>query len=131
MVTRAVILVLLLWPTLATALDHDNLDPNRPVQMEDAYAIATGKIGLESGVRFNDRRRGKSGLLSQPQIIYGAFENAQIEIQSDLFTEPASVLGPSKSGDLHFGMLYNFNTETLAGPALAVRVEAELPTAVR
>ena len=115
---------------MAVVLDHDNLDPNRPVQMQDAYAIATGEIGLKSGVRFNDRRRGKSGLLFQPQITYGAFENAQIEIQCDLFTEPASVPRPSKSGDLHLGMLYNFNTETLVWPALAARVEADLPTGV-
>ena len=35
------------------ALDHDNLDPNRPIGMEDAYAIPKGEIGLEGGVRFN------------------------------------------------------------------------------
>ena len=37
-----------------SALDHDNLDPNRPIGMEDAYAIPKGEIGMEGGVRFND-----------------------------------------------------------------------------
>jgi len=111
-------------------LDHDNLDPNRPIQMEDAYAIPKGEIGLESGVRFNDRRTGKTRFVFQPQIIYGAFNNTQIEIQSDLFTEPDSLVGANKSGDLHLGVLYNFNTETLALPAFAMRVEADLPTGV-
>jgi hypothetical protein len=112
------------------ALDHDNLDPNRPIQMEDAYAIPKGEIGVESGVRVNDRRAGRTRFVFQPQIIYGAFDNAQIEIQGDLFTEPSSVVGANKSGDLHLGLLYNFNTETLAWPAFAVRVETDLPTGV-
>jgi len=112
------------------ALDHDNLDPNRPIGMEDAYAIPKGEIGLEGGVRFNDRREGRTSVTFQPQIIYGAFANTQIEIQGDLFTDPRSLVGANKSGDLHLGVLYNFNTETLSLPAFAVRVEADLPTGV-
>ncbi len=118
------------WPVAGRALDHDNLDPNRPIGMEDAYPIPKGEIGLEGGVRFNDRRTDRTRVTFQPQIIYGAFYNAQLEIQSDLLTEPDTVVGPNKSGDLHLGLLYNFNTETIAVPALAVRVEADLPTGV-
>jgi hypothetical protein len=54
----------------------------------------------------------------------------QIEVQGDLFTEPSSLVGPNKSGDLHVGVLYNFNTETLSLPAFAIRAEADLPTGV-
>ena len=121
---------LALSPVSALALDHDNLDPNRPIGMEDAYAIPKGEIGMEGGVRFNDRREGRTRVTFQPQIIYGAFENTQIEIQGDLFTDPHSLVGANKSGDLHLGVLYNFNTETLTLPAMAIRVEADLPTGV-
>ena len=114
----------------ALALDHDNLDPNRPIGMEDAYAIPKGEIGVEGGVRFNDRREGRTRVTFQPQIIYGVFANTQIEMQGDLFTDPQSLVGANKSGDLHLGLLYNFNTETLQLPALAVRVEADVPTGV-
>ncbi|GMV48556.1 MAG: hypothetical protein NBKEAIPA_03380 [Nitrospirae bacterium] len=114
----------------AAALDHDNLDPNRPIGMEDAYPVPKGEIGLEGGVRFNDRRTGRTSVTFQPQIIYGAFDNTQIEIQGDLFTDPRSIVGANKSGDLHLGVLYNFNTETIMLPALALRVEADLPTGV-
>lgn len=119
-----------LWPVTGFALDHDNLDPNRPIGMEDAYAIPKGEIGVEGGVRFTDRREGRTNVTFQPQIIYGAFANAQIEIQGDLFTEPNTLVGANKSGDLHLGLLYNFNTETLNVPALALRVETDLPTGV-
>ncbi len=123
-------LVLWSWSGAGWALDHDNLDPNRPVGLEDAYPIAKGEIGLESGVRFNDRRQGRTNVTYQPQILYGAFYNTQIEIQSDLFTDPTTLAGSNKSGDLRVGVLYNFNTETIVLPAFAVRVEADFPTGV-
>ena len=126
----ALVLASLLLPQTGAALDHDNLDPNRPIGMEDAYAIPKGEIGLEGGVRFNDRREGRTRVTFQPQIIYGAFDNAQVEIQGDLMTEPNTLAGGNKSGDLHLGLLYNFNTETLALPAFAARVEVDLPTGV-
>lgn len=125
-----VVILLGLPPVPGLALDHDNLDPNRPIGMEDAYPIPKGEIGLEGGVRINDRRQGSTRVTFQPQILYGAFYNTQIEIQSDLMSEPDQVVGANKSGDLHLAVLYNFNTETLALPALAVRVEVELPTGV-
>ena len=96
---------LMLTPVPLSALDHDNLDPNRPIGMEDAYAVPKGEIGLEGGVRFNDRRQGRTNVTFQPQIIYGAFDNTQIEIQGDLFTDPHSLVGANKSGDLHLGVL--------------------------
>ena len=46
------------------------------------------KSGMEGGVRFNDRQEGRTRVTFQPQIIYGAFDNTQIEIQGDLFTDP-------------------------------------------
>ena len=130
-ILAGMLMAIVLGPLPAWALDHDNLDPNRPIQMEDAYAVPKGEIGLESGVRLNDRRAGRTRITFQPQIIYGAFDNTQVEIQGDLFTEPHSVVGANKSGDLHLGLLYNFNTETLTVPAFAIRVEADVPTGVR
>lgn len=126
------IIVLLcgLLPQPGLGLDHDNLDPNRPIGMEDAYAIPKGEIGMEGGVRFNDRREGRTLVTFQPQIIYGAFYNTQIEIQGDLMSDPNTLVGAAKSGDLHLGLLYNFNTETISLPAFAARVGVDLPTGV-
>jgi hypothetical protein len=115
---------------MALALDHDNLDPNRPIQMEDAYPIAKGEIGIEGGVLVHDQRRGPTRVTFQPQIIWGAFANAQVEIMGDVITSPNSVVGPNKSGDLSMGLLYNFNAETLILPAMAVRAEIQFPTGV-
>jgi outer membrane putative beta-barrel porin/alpha-amylase len=125
------VLCLLVEAHSARALDHDNLDPNRPIAIEDAYVIPKGEIGVEGGLTFNDRKEGKSRFGFQPQIIYGAFDNTQIEIMSGLVTEPSTVVGDDKSGDLSVAALYNFNAETLAVPAFAARVEVGLPTGVR
>jgi hypothetical protein len=122
--------VLLSLPLPAPALDHDNLDPNRPIQMEDAYPIAEGEIAMEGGVQVNDRRQGPTIVAFRPQIIYGAFANAQLEIMSTLLTDQTTVPGPQRSGDLRLGLLYNFNAETLYLPAFAGRVEVEFPTGV-
>ncbi len=113
------------------ALDHDNLDKNRPLRLEDAYPIAQGEIALEGGGRFVDGRQGNTRFAFQPQLLVGAFANTQLELGGDLFTEPTTLKGAEKSGDLRVGALYNFNTETLNLPALAVKVEMELPTGLR
>jgi hypothetical protein len=117
-------------PSFVWALDHDNLDPNRPIAIEDAYVVPKGEIGVEGGVVFNDRKQGRSRFVFQPQLIVGAFANTQLELSSDLLTEPRSVVGADKSGDLNVGMLYNFNTETLNLPAFAVRMQLGFPTGV-
>lgn len=115
----------------AWALDHDNLDKNRPLRIEDAYPLAKGEFGLEGGARFVDRRQGRTRFVFQPQVLYGAFYNTQLEIGGDLVTEPTSVEGAEKSGDVRVGVLYNLNTETLSLPALAVKLDLEFPTGVR
>lgn len=126
--TAAVLLLIL--PPLAAALDHDNLDPNRPIAIEDAYPVPHGEIGVEGGVLFNDRKQGNSRWVFQPQILIGAFANTQIELSSNLATDPTTVVGDDKSGDLSLGVLYELNTETVNVPAFAVRAGLGFPTGV-
>lgn len=127
---RIAFLILLLVPTVAWAMDHDNLDPNRPIAIEDAYVVPKGEIGVEGGLLLSDRKRGDSRLVFQPQLIIGAFNNTQLEVSSDVSTDPRSVVGDDKSGNLMVGALYNFNTETVSLPAFAARVQLGFPTGV-
>ena len=73
-------LLLLMTPTAVWALDHDNLDSNRPIAIEDADVVPKGEIGVEGGVMFKDRKQGKSRFVFQPQLIIGAFDNTQLEL---------------------------------------------------
>ena len=127
---RIVTLVFLMMPIVVWALDHDNLDPNRPIAIEDAYVVPKGEIGVEGGILFSDRKRGESRLMFQPQLIIGAFNNTQLELSSDVSTDPRTVVGDDKSGNLTVGALYNLNTETVNLPAFAVRLQLGFPTGV-
>ncbi len=106
----------------ALALDHDNLDKNRPVQVEDAYPIAKGEMALEGGFSLEDRRNADNRLDFHVAMLYGVFYNAQLEIGSSVLTDLISSREGDTSGDLSLGMLYNFNTETLNLPAMSVKV---------
>ncbi len=112
------ILFLFLFTPSSWALDHDNLDRNRPLRIEDAYPIAKGEIGVESGIRIDDLQRGASLFTFSPQVIYGAFYNTQIELGGRLTAKR----GNEPTEQMNAGVLYNFNAETLRVPALAVKL---------
>ena len=70
--------------------------------------------------------RRESRFVFQPQLIIGAFNNTQLEVSSDLSTDPQSIRGDDKSGNLTLGALYKFNTETVNLPAFAARLQLVL-----
>jgi hypothetical protein len=116
--------VLILCGPPAWALDHDNLDAGRPLAIEDAYAVAKGEIGVESGFRIDDRRGAGARYGFAPRIVYGIAYNTQLEVGGRLDVASGD-LGSDRSGDGAVGLLYNLNTETLDLPAMALKVELE------
>lgn len=123
-----ILLGMVWWHAWAWALDHDNLDRNRPLQIEDAYPIAKGEIGIESGGLYRDLKRGASQWEPHTQILYGAFYNTQIEIGGSFVKELPPIGQTKRFWNLSLGGLYNFNTETMTLPAMAVKLELEFPT---
>ncbi len=123
-----ILLVLVSWHSWAWALDHDNLDQNRPLQIEDAYPIAKGEIGIEDGVLYRNLKQGSSHWEPHLQILYGAFYNTQIGIGGNLVKELTPTDETKQFWNLNLEGLYNFNTETLTIPALALKLELEFPT---
>src|SRR5207249_3348204 len=93
----------------AWALDHDNLDKNRPVQIEDAYSIPKGEIALEGGARFNDRWQGKTRFVFQPQVLYGAYYNTQLESEGIFSPSRPRSKGPRSPG---IYVLVSYTTST-------------------
>lgn len=65
-----------------------------------AATVSFGEIALEAGAGMRLERRGPDRGVFPVQILYGAAPNLQIGIGSTLFTDPRSVTGPEKSGDL-------------------------------
>jgi hypothetical protein len=128
MTTAILCLGLLVVAAPAWAIDHKNLDENRPLRLEDAYPIASGEIAVEAGGGFRLVRRGADQGFFPVEILYGALPNLQVGIGSVLLTDPRAIDDRPKSGDLRLSALYNFNQETLELPALALKLGLDAPT---
>jgi hypothetical protein len=123
--------LLCLIATPAWAIDHNNLDEGRPLRFEDAYPIAYGELSAETGAQFVLNRRKTDRFAFPLEVLYGAYWNLHVGVGSTLSTQPRTIDEPEKSGDLRTFALYNFNQETLRLPALAVKLNLDLPTGVR
>jgi hypothetical protein len=110
------------------AIDHSNLDEERPLRVEDPYSIAHGELALEAGLGFSVERRNDDRFFSPVQLLYGAYPNLQIGIGTSFSSEPDNE--QAKFGDVELEALYNFNQETLRIPALGAKLEVSLPTGV-
>lgn len=123
--------VLTLVTSAVQAIDHSNLDENRPLRIEDAYPISVGEFALEAGVGYTMERHGTDRAFFPMEVLYGAYPGLQLSLGSTLLTDPREIDGPHKSGDLRLSSLYNFNQETLSQPAFGLRGSLNVPTGVR
>lgn len=132
MLMRLLISLLLLAITggPAFAIDHGNLDEGRPLRLDDAYTIADGELAIELGGGFILPRRGSNRGLFPVELLYSAFPNLQLAIGTTFSTHPYEIEERPRSGDLHVSALYNFNQETIALPALALKLGLDTPTGI-
>lgn len=114
----------------AAAIDHKNLDENRPLRLEDPYPIATGEWAIEAGGGYTLQRRGSDRGMFPLEILYGALPNLQLGVGTVLSTAPHELEEQTKSGDLQLSGLYNFNQETLRLPAFGVKLTLNIPTGI-
>jgi hypothetical protein len=113
-----------------SAIDHTNLDEGRPLRIEDAYPIANGEIAVEAGMGFVVPRRGSTRGVFPLELLWGALPNLQVGVGTLLSTDPREIDDRPKSGDLRLSALYNFNQETIALPAFAIKLGLDAPTGV-
>jgi hypothetical protein len=125
-----VLAILIVMPAPSFAIDHGNLDEGRPLRLEDAYAISTGEIALETGAGFSLLRRGPDRGFFPIEVLYGALPNLQVSLGTTLTTHPHDIDEHVKSGDVRLAALYNYNQETLVMTAVGVKLEVNLPTGV-
>jgi hypothetical protein len=108
-----------------SAADHMNLEEGLPLQMEDAYPIAYRGREVQGIFRYGRTRDDKDRFTLAPQLEFGIFPNTELRMQAPFYVGNADRTG---SGDIHVAGLYNFNTETIYLPALAVDAEGVIPT---
>jgi hypothetical protein len=108
---------------------YQNLDENRPLRLEDAYAIASGELAVEAGAGFTLERRGPDRGFFPVEVLYGAYPNLQLGLGTTLSTDPHEIDEQTKSGDLQVSGRYNFNQETLTLPASGLKLASICPRA--
>jgi hypothetical protein len=107
------------------AADHLNLEEGLPVQIEDAYAIGFRGREFQGLARYEHAEDGTDTMTFRPVLEWGVWRNTQVAVESDLIGGNGDRTG---SGNVAVHGLYNFNTETLTWPALAIKGGLEFPT---
>jgi hypothetical protein len=119
-----------LWCGPAVAQkDYYNLDKNRPVRIEDAYA--TERYALEVKVAPLRLERERGGVYHwgfDPEIAYGILPRTSVEVGFPLAVVDGDE-GGRKAGlsAIEFSAFHNLNHETLGWPALGIRGDVVLP----
>lgn len=120
------LLVLLVFCCIpAWAADHDNLEEDLPIHVEDAYPIGFQGREFQGVFRYEETNDGESRFRLEPRVEYGFAPNWQIAVSSPFLLGNADRQG---SGDVRLKVLHNFNTETLDMPAISISGEAIMPT---
>ncbi|MBH8566412.1 transporter [Nostoc sp. CENA67] len=114
----------------AQAVDHNNIDANRPLSFDDAESIGYREQAIELGGVISLPRDRSLGGEFEIEYLYGFAPNTHLNIGID-----PSVGGRADSNDTRFdpgnisvGVFHNFNREYNNTPAFAVRADAYFPT---
>jgi hypothetical protein len=125
----AVLMLLGLAGPLAAQKDYYNLDKNRPVRIEDAYA--TERYALEAKVAPLRLERESGGVYHwgfDPEIAYGLLPRTSIEVGF-----PFAIIDGGEAGrtsgfsGIELSAFHNLNIETRTLPALGIRGDVVLP----
>jgi hypothetical protein len=106
--------------TAAAQHDYRNLDRGRPLSTEDAYPVEAGALEVMMPWSF-EREAGASGLVFEPEVMWGIFRNAMVGLGAPIRLGDAGGL----SGLRPFAF-YNVNSEGYF-PAFALRLDASIP----
>lgn len=109
----------------AHASDHINLEPNLPLEVEDAYPTGYLNREFQLSARYERTAEGKNQYVVDPRLEYGFARNWQARIRVPFILGSGDKTG---SGDIGAEIFYNFNTESLKLPAFAASVNVVAPT---
>jgi len=114
----------------AQAVDHNNIDANRPLSFDDAESIAFGEQALEVGAAFVKPSGKTAGGEFEVEYLYGFALNTHLNVGIDPSVGDRADTEDTDfdAGDVSVGVLHNFNREYGNTPAFAVRADTYFPT---
>jgi len=104
--------------------DYRNLDPGRPIAVEDAQPIEYRELEAQFGIpRFSREHRGQWIVGLEPEYKMGIYKNLQVGLSGEYVVahDVGNTVTAARDRQIH--LLYNFNQETRNLPALAIRPE--------
>ncbi len=104
--------------------DYRNLDPGRPIAVEDAQPLEFRAFEIQSGIPlFVRERRGDWFFGFESDLKWGIRKDTQIGYSSEFVVarNAGNTVVTSRDSQIH--LLYNFNQETRQLPAIALRPE--------
>ena len=114
----------------AHAVDHNNIDANRPLSFDDAESIGLGEQSLEVGAALIKPHGRSVGGEFEVEYLYGFAPNTHLNIGFDPNVGGRTGTDDTRfdSGDVSVGVFHNFNREYDNTPAVSVRADAYFPT---
>jgi hypothetical protein len=120
---------LFLSASAARAQFLSNLEPERPIDVEDATPIPFHAISAAVDWTYNLRKGGLNDQGPGFSLLYGALRNLEVGAADRYVTRPGrNALRGISSGDLELHALYAVLSETARRPALAARIGVIFPT---
>jgi Putative MetA-pathway of phenol degradation len=110
------------------AVDHNNVDANRPLSFDDAESIGFREQALDLGAALTIPEGESVGGEFEIEYLYGFAPNTHLNIGIDPSIESDNEDTKFSIGDLSLGVLHNFNREYNNTPAFAVRGDVGFPT---
>jgi hypothetical protein len=106
-----------------------NLEPERPIEVEDATPIPYRAISAGVDWTYNVRRGGLNDQGPGWSLLYGATRSLEVGAAQRYVTRPGrNALRGISSGDLEIHALYGVLDETAQRPAIAARIGLVFPT---
>jgi hypothetical protein len=127
----AAFLVVLLSSPAARLLGQQisDLEPERPVALEDARPVSYRAFSGSADWTYNARKDSRDDYGPGFSLLYGLLRGLEVGGSVRYVTSPSSNANRGiSSGDIQLHALYGLVTETAALPAVAVRAGVEFPT---
>lgn len=112
----------------AVAVDHNNIDANRPLSFDDAESIGYREQAIDLGAALTIPEDESVGGEFEIEYLYGFAPNTHLNIGLDPAVTSDNNQTEFSIGDLSLGVLHNFNREYNNTPAFALRGDVGLPT---
>jgi hypothetical protein len=122
--------LLLIAAPAAAQKDYYNLDKNRPVRIEDAYATERHALEVKvAPLRLERERGGVYHWGFDPEIAYGILPRTSVEVGFPFaFVDGGEGVGRTSGlSGIEFSLFHNLNIETRTLPALGLRADVMLP----